>query len=114
MRLIYRSTFLLIIAILAGCSSDPVRLTPEEARVVVLRQAPDCKYRNLGIITASSGNIGLDIKGNESATLSKLRRQAHALGADAVILRGGGFNERPWYSQGDVYQMDGDAIINCE
>lgn len=114
MRFMFGSTFLLCIAGVVACSSSPVTLSPEEAKVMILEEPPKCEYKNLGLITASTGSVGLDIKGNKAATLSKLRKQAHALGANAVILRAGGFNERPWYSNGDVYQMDGDAIINCQ
>lgn len=99
--------------LVASCSSSPVSLTPEEAHVIVLREAPDCDYKSLGMVSASSGSVGLDIKGNESATLSRLRRETHAVGGNAVILRAGGFTDRPWYSNGEVYQLDGEAIINC-
>ena len=105
---------LFLLSWLAGCVAMPVQLTTGEASVIVYRTPPDCEYQYIGMVNAISGSVGMDVEGNEPATLSKLKKNAYMMGATAVILRESGFGRRQWHSSGIVHRMSGDAIRGCK
>ncbi len=102
-----------LIILLSSCAAGPVQLTKSESAIRVYSEAPNCKYENLGIVSASSGSVGWDIEGNEEATLSMLKKNAHKVGADGVVLRSSKDGKRQWHSSGVVHTMRGDAIKGC-
>lgn len=102
-----------IFFILSACAATPEKLSSEEAAIRVYREAPNCKFEMLGLVSASSGSVGMDIEGNEEASLSKLKKSAYQMGADAVILRDSKFGDRQWHSSGVVHYVSGDAIKGC-
>ena len=103
------SAGILSLALLA-CTAQPVQLTSEEAAVRVYRDKAPCEHDNLGVIAAQPGNVSWDKEGNEAATISMLKKQAAALGANAMILTKSEFGDRQWHSSGVVHHGAADAI----
>jgi hypothetical protein len=99
-----------VVSILSACVASPIDLTPTEQAVRVYTDEPDCEYENLGLVSAQSGSVSMDIEGNEAATLSKLKKAVAAVGANAVIVLKSETGDRQWHSSGVQHQMSGTAI----
>jgi hypothetical protein len=112
-KILKNSLLACLVVLLSSCTARPVKLTEQESFIRVYNEVPNCKYENLGIVIASSGNVNWDINGNEEATLSRLRKNAHKLGADAIIIRSSKKGERQSHSSSVLYTMRGNAIKNC-
>ena len=105
-----RKPVFLALLILYGCVASPVKLTPEEQAVRVYAEEPECSFENYGVVSVQSGSVAMDIEGNEAASISKLKKEAAALGATAVILTKSETGDRQWHSAGVQHQMSGIAI----
>ena len=106
----FSNGFCVLTFLLVGCVSSPSRLSTKEDAVIIYSSTPDCKYKNLGMISASSGSVGWDVEGNENATSAELKKVAAKKGATGVILKKSEQGERQWHSSGSLHQMSGDAI----
>ena len=103
-----------VLAMIQGCASVPLVLTEKEREVRIYRDESQCpSYEYVGMVAASSGVMGLGVEGNEQTTLTKLKRYAHRMGADAVIVRASGYSRRYWHNSGVVHRMKGDAVRDC-
>lgn len=94
------ATLALAVLVLAtGCAGTP-QIAPDAQEVVIFEQRPTCPYTSLGPVQARSGVTGdvdmtsrardrssRDMQARPEATLLELRQQAHALGANAIVLR---------------------------
>jgi hypothetical protein len=113
-RLYVGCIFAAVLAMVQGCASVPLILTSEEKEIRIYRDETHCPlYDYVGMIAASSGVMGLGVEGNEQTTLTKLKRYAHQMGADGVIVRASGYSRRYWHNSGVVHRMVGDAVRNC-
>ncbi len=98
------------ITVFCGCVAQPVDLTPAEQAVRVYSEAPDCSYEDFGLVSAQSGSVAWDVEGNEAASVSKLKKEAAAIGATAIIIAKSETGDRQWHSAGVQHQMTGQAI----
>lgn len=109
----YRLSIASLVVVMSACAATPEKLSTQEAAVRVYREPPSCNFENLGLVSASSGNVGMDIEGNQESTISKLKKNAYRMGASAVIVHDSKYGERQWHSSGVVHHMSGDAISDC-
>lgn len=90
LRSVARGACLSLIAI-AGCSAGPGNmkssdLTDQERSVRVFQpnEKPDCEYRQLGTVEATSGT-SFEM-GTYASSLAKMQRETAAMGGNAVIV----------------------------
>jgi hypothetical protein len=96
---------------LAGCATTPTQLTKEEDAIRVFASAPSCKYKILGAVGGSSGSTLWGTYGNYNATVSRMKKDAYKLGANAIIIKTENISTGP--KGGSLNEMLADAIL-CE
>ena len=101
----------LMIGLLAGCVSSPPELSAGESAIQIFSTAPNCKFRNLGYVSASSGSVAWDVEGNSDISIAELKKRAFEKGANAILLKSSAAGDRAWHSSGVVHEAAGDAIV---
>lgn len=101
----------LLVVSLFGCAAAPTRLSKEEDAIRVFASQPSCKYKNLGAVGGTSGSTFWGTEGNYGATVSRMKKEAYKLGANAILIKGQ--NTSAGSMGGSVNEMLADAIL-CE
>ena len=105
------ATMLVCAMSLAGCAVAPTQLTKEEDAIRVFASGPPCKYKILGTVGGSSCSTFWGTDGNYNATVSRMKKDAYKLGANAIIIKSE--NTSAGVYGGSVNDMLADAIL-CE
>ena len=110
-RALFSTSLVLFVMSLAGCAVAPAQLTKEEDAIRVFASAPPCKYKIVGTVGGSSGSTFWGTEGNYNATVSRMKKDAYKLGANAIIIKSE--NTSVSADGGAVNDMLADAIL-CE
>jgi uncharacterized protein YbjQ (UPF0145 family) len=110
-RALLLTSLFLFVTSLAGCAVAPTHLTKEEDAIRVFASAPSCKYKTIGAVGGTSGSTTWGTEGNYNATVSRMKKDAYKLGANAIIIKQE--NTSAGSMRGSVNEMLGDAIL-CE
>ena len=86
-RALCSTSLVLFVMALAGCAVAPTQLTKEEGAIRVFASAPPCKYKVLGAVGGTSGSTFWGTEGNYNATVSRMKKDAYKLGANAIIIK---------------------------
>src|SRR5215472_8949445 len=110
-RALLSTSLVLLVMSLAGCAVAPTQLTKEEGGIRVFASPPPCKYKILGAVGGRSGSTFWGTEGNYNATVSRMKKDAYKLGANAIIIKHE--NTSTGVYGGAVNDMLADAIL-CE